>query len=123
MTHGDSGVQALVEFLGETDAAIVIEKLGGIHFRVPTHSNGIQYQRLESALGTALADRVVEKFHGEELYIPFNSKQKTKDKHEHVVSRFKYLCSEGVSNTDAIIKIALETKTSRRQIQRIIYKH
>lgn len=122
MSHGDYGAQALIDHLGEEDATIIMEKLGGDNYRVPVLKDGTQYKRMKDLLGQELTDRFIEKFQGEEFYIPQNFKQKVQQKNNQVVKLYKELFKPDRPNKDILRQVASEMGMSVRHVSRILSK-
>lgn len=118
---GDDYSDALSAELGAADAAAVREALGGLEIKLPCSSRGVEYTRLVDLVGERLADRLVEKFAGEELYINTNYYSQVNDKHIQLYYRFRELKASNPAHK-ALQLAALEFNVSERHARRILSK-
>ncbi len=118
---GDDYSDPLSAELGAADAAAVREALGGLEIKLPRTCQGVEYTRLVELVGNHLADRLVEKFAGEELYINKNCYPRANDKHLQIYYRFRELKASNPAHK-ALQLAALEFKLSERWVRSILFR-
>lgn len=119
----------LIGVIGETDAATLIEKLGGTTFRVPT---GGRYNKdgelrlfmLADVISITSANKLVKAYATNELYIPRCSQAMAKLRELRIKQQFDTMTAHNAvlkySAREAVAILAREFKMCDRTIWRIL---
>ena len=106
--------------LGPDNAAAVVKALGGLSVKIPSNPKGTDYVFFEQKLGSELAQLLIDKFAGEEIYISRNHSEEVWSQHQQVIKTFRGFVANGNSRRRAVHQTALQLQRSGRHIYRIL---
>lgn len=104
----------LAGLVGLDKAMIMMEAFGGLDLLIPKTPTGTVYDSLVAVVGKSSADRIVQVFAGEKLYINRCESIKRKLRDQAFLDNLHRLMATGISQSQAIRQLALAFDFSER---------
>lgn len=117
---GSGFISILESYLGREDADRVMSVFGGTVLSIPASINAPAYEQLSARIGSAVAQRLIQMFQGESLYIPNGYHHTVHMRNCKILERLYQRCQSGETKAHAIRAVALEMGISERTVLRVV---